>query len=105
EALCNCGNTVHVLTSQVGGDRRIKSCGCFYQASRSKVCRKFEPVISAARHVWRTTHYNEGCDFDTFYRLSQQPCYYCGAGPTNVANHAKAKARGKVASDYQKENG
>lgn len=103
EARCECGSITCVIPSAVNVGMK-KSCGCLYASTRSTISRKYDPRISSARCVWREV-YNKECDFELFYSLSQQVCYYCGAPPSNRYNRAKAAARSKVSSNYQRDNG
>lgn len=63
--------------------------------------RKYDPVISSALRVWRDT-YKDGCDFDTFFLLSQLPCYYCGRHPHRTVNAASSARK---ASSNQLQDG
>lgn len=62
--------------------------------------RRYHPIVSSARHVWKGA-YDDGLDFDTFYNLSQQDCYYCGIGPSN----SYKISRDRRISQYQMDNG
>lgn len=100
EALCECGNTTIVIPRNVAGigkNGRTKSCGCYHDSH----ARKYEPVISSARQVWSGNY--KDLSFDDFYRLSQQPCFYCGAGLSNRLNSANVRSR--RASQYQRSEG
>lgn len=80
ELLCKCGKTTFASGKDVVSGNTT-SCGCYLNEQRIKVGknnRKFDPIISSARIVW--TNYKE-CDFDFFYSMSQQSCYYCGRAP------------------------
>lgn len=62
------------------------NCGCKTKELNSKAgkkTRKFDPRISSARSIWRRT-YKDGCDFDSFFKLSQNPCAYCGKPPSTI---------------------
>jgi len=97
ELLCDCGNIViKAGTDIVGG--KIRSCGCIVK--NGKHTRIYDPVISTARQVWKSS-YDDGLTFEEFYALSQQPCYYCKREPFrkyNVGWH-------RVASKDQLDNG
>lgn len=88
--ICDCGNQTYsnVKTITSGGKQ---SCGCLANKIRKETAskqglanRKFSPIISSARKVWR--HYKDGCDFETFFKLSQLPCHYCGRDPHRIYN-------------------
>lgn len=86
EAKCDCGADLLVRPTQVLNGN-TSSCGCLQKELKrtQQHTRRHEPIISSARHVWHGT-YTDGCDFDTFYRLSQLPCHYCGRTPYRVFN-------------------
>jgi hypothetical protein len=87
ELRCGCGNIITKAACYV--IRGItKSCGCKTSELRAEVgarSRKLDPRISSARSIWRRV-YNDGCDFETFMILSQQPCTYCGSLPHRIFN-------------------
>jgi hypothetical protein len=84
---CVCGNeTMKVAVDVIRGV--TKSCGCKtseLRAEAGRKSRKLDPKISSARSIWRRV-YNDGCDFETFLILSQQPCTYCGSLPHRIHN-------------------
>jgi len=95
ELLCDCGTTAYSVGKEVASGKTV-TCGC----SR----RTYLPEISTARTVWNTNYKDGDIDFDTFYYLSQQQCYYCGREPhrtTNVAN----KRKNRNPSSLQIDNG
>lgn len=50
-----------------------------------------DPKISSAKDIWRAK-YNDGTlTFEQFLELSQMPCHYCGAEPSNCYNTFKRK--------------
>jgi len=97
EAVCDCGNTCYVLPSNVQSGR-IKGCGCKRRYNTNS--RIYTPIESSARVVWY--RYKDGCDFDTFYRLSQLPCDYCGVLPYKTYNR---DTECRPMSDIQRMNG
>jgi len=108
ELLCECGNTTYVIGSMVTSGN-TSSCGCYRKERLAKSCRilgkksrKYEPMITSAHVVWG--NYKE-CDFDTFFRLSRQPCYYCECPPSNLFNAGSKPSGGYYNSDYQKQYG
>lgn len=87
ELRCSCGTTIkriaHFVVKGI-----TKSCGCKTKALRADAgakSRKLDPRISSGRSIWRRV-YKDGCDFDTFLRLSQLPCTYCGVPPSRIYN-------------------
>jgi hypothetical protein len=107
ELQCSCGNKTHVISYDVVSGNTT-SCGCYRKQMLAKHCktigaktRRYDPIVSSARMVW--SNYKE-CDFETFYKISQQPCYYCGAPPSNKFN-AAGKPSSKYKSAYQLECG
>lgn len=106
ELLCKCGK-IHYCRPQDVLCGRITSCGCNTSNRMSiagKQSRQFPPHISSARVVWRT-YRSDGLDFESFYALSQQPCYYCGRKPHRTINISKSKSRSGKCSDEQIHNG
>lgn len=100
KALCDCGNITYVVPSKVAAGT-TKSCGCLSDANIPPINRKWSPVISSARRCYR--HYSDGdCVFESFYLLSQEPCYYCGSPPHAITNDSNYR---KDASNFQKEQG
>lgn len=92
KCVCVCGTVKNIRwDSLVNGT--TKSCGC----SRKEIMthkaiveglgrkRKHHPRIATARTIW-SDHYSDGCSFETFYSMSQQNCFYCGAAPSTVRN-------------------
>lgn len=106
ELLCDCGKTTYAIPHNVTSDS-IKSCGCYSKSirkSNGENRRQYDPVISSARTVWRTVY--KDIDFDTFYKVSQQNCHYCGRPPHKTFNQAQyPRAKGGISSDNQKVNG
>jgi 5-methylcytosine-specific restriction endonuclease McrA len=64
--------------------------------------RKFHPIISSARTVWLDQYHknNRDIEFEPFYNMSQQSCYYCGKLPSNKLNTIAT-----TKSEFQKNNG
>lgn len=109
ELLCDCG-TIHYAKSSNVTSGEVKSCGCMLRESGKalgliygKLTKKYDPVISSARTVYQT--YKDGCDFNTFFTLSQLPCYYCGSLPSTIYNTASTNHKDYTASDLQKRDG
>lgn len=104
---CDCGNTKVVKSDELkSGD--TKSCGCLNDERRKERAHnlyapliKYHPSETTARRVWRC-NYKDGIIFEDFYRISQLPCHYCGAGPNNIQNSAR---QDKKASQTAKERG
>jgi hypothetical protein len=82
--LCDCGNERVVLAQNLKNGKS-RSCGCLKVANITSR-KRTNPILVTARKVW-LNNYADGCSFDTFFKLAQQPCYYCGAAPSN---HARA---------------
>ncbi len=106
ECLCDCGTITYIQPCSATNGK-TKSCGCLALEHASAlgkasgdVNRVFEPHISSARRVWKST-YSE-IDFDTFYAMSQCTCVYCGRLPFRVMNEACWR---KHASDKAKQEG
>jgi hypothetical protein len=97
---CDCGKEkIAVLTRLRKGD--TTSCGCsrsenankqLIRANKNnpKIKGKSEPRIATAKLVYR--RYSDGdISFDNFMILSQKPCFYCGAEPSNKTNYYLTK--------------
>ncbi len=93
---CECGTIKNIKTEELrsGG---TKSCGCWNVEQRAKrvknmysKCIKYSPEIASARKIWKT-RYPE-INFDDFYHISQQNCYYCNSAPANSQNVATKKS-------------
>lgn len=108
KAKCDCGNITYVVPYDVRSGNTT-SCGC-YRIALSKEkgsingqkCRKYDPIISSARVVWE--HYKD-CKFETFYKLSQENCFYCNRPPHRTFNVGSQKKKGYYNSEYQKLHG
>lgn len=98
ELLCTCGATIFRPPYAVIGGR-IKSCGCLTKETgkangsrNGQSKRKHLPHISSAMDLYRGS-YDDGCDFDTFLKLSQKPCHYCSRLPHRTYNTANRGQR------------
>lgn len=84
---CDCGNKKVVQKNRFrnGGSRlgSILSCGCANKQKGLKL--RKDPVLGSAKKVW-INKYDDGCSFETFLKLSQQLCFWCGAAPSNKSN-------------------
>lgn len=90
ELKCDCGKIVksrydHVVRGQT------RSCCCF-RKQQSEKRRKYDPIISSAREVYNRSYSDMDCDFETFYKLSQQNCYYCDSQPTLIFNVGRRRS-------------
>lgn len=105
ELQCDCGNLYYNTPYKVTSGS-VQGCGCrmwtAYTGEGGKKARKFHPIISSARKMWRD-RYRE-CKFETFYEMSQQPCHYCGSPPSLSYNKGFDRG-GRHVSDYQKDSG
>jgi hypothetical protein len=109
ELLCECGNITYAIVYKVTSGR-TKSCGCYALQVASKIAtkrglanRKYPPIISSARRVWE--YYKDGCDFETFFKLSQLSCDYCGRKPYRIFNIGSKQRKSECTSDFQKTEG
>lgn len=67
---------------------------------------KKEPQISSAKHIYRTGYSDGNLTFETFYKLSKLPCFYCGKGPNNKYNRfIHDQKYGNQVSKYAVDNG
>jgi hypothetical protein len=108
ELICDCGNKTYSIMSQVTCGKK-QSCGCLAKevkiitaSKRGLANRKFSPIISSARKVWR--HYKDGCDFESFLKISQLPCHYCNRNPYRIYN-ISSNSSGYISTTIQSEKG
>lgn len=93
ELNCDCGSTIHHSISGIITGK-TRSCGCYedeHRVENSSKSRIYSPIESSARAVWG--RYKDGCDFATFFKLSQEACYYCGNEPSRTYNTANTKTK------------
>jgi hypothetical protein len=64
----------------------------------SKKRRIYPPSEASARVMWKK-RYSE-IEFEDFYEMSQENCYYCGERPLNIYNSATSRS-----SEEMKVNG
>lgn len=98
KCLCRCG-TIKLVRAQnlIHGDST--SCGCFQKEDVSIRSRCENPELISPKRIWKS-NYSDGCGFETFLKLSQQNCYYCGSPPANQYNAYASRFRdGKIAQD------
>lgn len=84
EFTCECGQSTTTMLYHVTSGA-TKSCGCLSSAiNRDPITRAFvstpdrPPWFRKAYQHWHK-HYSDGCTFESFLALSQEPCHYCGA--------------------------
>lgn len=90
KAECDCGTIIYTIPSN-----NAQSCGCASRKNCQFICKipikrksKYLPNESAARKVWQ--RYKDGdIDFNSFKKLSQLPCYYCGINPQTTYTYKK----------------
>jgi hypothetical protein len=102
---CECGN-IHIVKAEYLRSGSVKSCGCLNRektGERAKLLftstSKDALIKASAKSVYRN-NYSE-MNFDDFYRISQQNCYYCNAKPFSKFNINK----GPRNSEFAQENG
>lgn len=89
ELQCDCGNLTTAAAYHVVSGA-IRSCGCFLKEVLQKR-RIYEPIMSSAHEVFNRSYKDQGLDFDTFFQLSQQNCFYCGSAPHRTFNISKRR--------------
>jgi hypothetical protein len=85
--LCRCECGIEKIISKTALKRNhkpTKSCGCLH-FEQLKNKRSDKPELMAAKRLWKS-NYKDGCSFETFLRLSQLPCHYCGKIKSNKYN-------------------
>lgn len=77
----------------------ILSCGCANKQKGVKL--RKDPVLGSAGKVW-SSKYSDGCSFEKFLELSQQPCFWCGALPSNKATGGSTKnPKNGISAEWQ----
>jgi hypothetical protein len=69
---------------------------------------RLHPMMVSARQTYNHSYKKKDkncCDFETFYRLSQLPCHYCGRNPFRIYNIGNCREGSYYTTDEQKENG
>ena len=103
ECLCDCGNTKEIKRNRLRKSSMrsgsILSCGCAHKTKGIKL--RKDPVLGSAGKVWRSK-YSDGCSFEKFLELSQQPCFWCGALPTNRATGSAATIQNGISDSWRK---
>lgn len=87
---CTCGRIKSYARHRLMGKDAPQSCGCIQR--ELKAGKKYLPPGEAAiRETWRIYKENAkrrkfsfSIDLLNFKSLTQKPCHYCGAPPTNV---------------------
>lgn len=92
---CSCGNLVNATSFSVINSKQ-RSCGCFYNESRSAKKTKRRSDLkpngqAVARYIlWvykrnaKTRNYLFNLTNDEFYNFIKQDCHYCGRAPYRV---------------------
>lgn len=99
---CDCGNmTISAAKDILNG--RTKGCGCLQKIRN--VRRYPDPIISSAKIVYRERYKDGDLTFEDFYKLSQLPCHYCGASPSQKFNTYKIGKRKLDSSKLAQDTG
>lgn len=99
KCLCECGTEKLVIGHSLTNGRS-KSCGCHKSDLLKQKMRGPDPQLVTPRKIWKA-RYSDGCSFETFLIVSQQPCYYCGSPPSNLSNSYIDRIKsGRVAKDW-----
>lgn len=87
---CDCNNELIVSGAHLRSGH-TQSCGCLQKENAKNSSlnniwgRKYKNSWKAsAKNVW--LRYSDGCSFETFLKLSKEPCYYCGIVLSNTFN-------------------
>lgn len=75
---CDCGEDKEIMAYSVTSGN-TKTCGCAQG--------KYTGTKSLAHEVWRMGYADGDLDFEEFYVLAQQNCFYCGDRPANKKVH------------------
>lgn len=86
---CDCGNT-YFATGKYILSENAKSCGCLNtEKSRAKAIDQINkrsnpnPIEVLSNSVYKSRYKDGNLTYDDFFKLSQQPCFYCEAERTN----------------------
>lgn len=97
KCLCECGTLKNIRALSLLNGRTV-SCGCVGKEARKK--KRTNGELVTAKKIWNG-RYSDGCSFDTFMKLSQQPCYYCGVIRFSRANAYIDRIKsGRVEKDW-----
>jgi hypothetical protein len=101
--LCRCECGTEKVISGINLKRTTKStksCGCLHM-DQLKNLRSDDPQLMAAKRLWNS-NYTDGCSFEKFLELSQQPCFYCGLTNSNRYNSYTAKQAeiGRISQEW-----
>lgn len=85
---CECGTQVKIPASRVVRGTRV-SCGCMSPPQLKGLTPYNAGTVElrAATRAWKKHYGNDGCPFDDFMKLSQLPCHYCAALPSNTCTY------------------
>lgn len=83
---CECGNEKIIRGASLFRGL-TKSCGCLQKEHAIKLGQstRTDGRMMSAKLVWDHV-YKDGCSFDTFLKLSQECCHYCGINPSTKFN-------------------
>lgn len=100
---CDCASIIYREAGAIINGS-TQSCGCLFNEAQATRARKYDPIISSAIKVF-DNYKNKDCniDFDTFLKITQQNCDYCGRPPHRKTNIGNGKT--KPVSQNQKLNG
>lgn len=108
KADCKCGKRgVDIAASSLRKGRNI-TCGCRSLGGKRDKRYAKDPRLSSAKRVYRNSYKDGTLSFDSFLKLSQEDCFYCGAAPSNRINmypSGKLKGPSDIANGWFIYNG
>lgn len=83
---CDCGNEVVVRGRCLRRNNGTKTCGCFHQ---DKILPNGLAAMRKLLYVYKRNAKTRGYEWlltdDEFYKMTTEPCHYCGSAPMQVA--------------------
>jgi len=94
---CECGNET-VICGWCLKNGHTKSCGCLRKENLKRFHKQntLTTGVASMRNVissYKQKAYNYALTEKQFEEITQQPCYYCGAKPNNMANRKGCNGR------------
>lgn len=98
---CECGKRKELRAQEVLRSHPTKSCGCLRANQHQGVIATAYQVFRKARFSNSTHSYADGnLTFEQFLTLSQLPCHYCGAPPSNQYNKYKGRTGREIKNTF-----
>jgi hypothetical protein len=90
---CDCGGRKIASTAALSSGNLV-SCGCHRIKQHKKWCDQFDPKITVRNNAIKPYKHKAkrlkllwGLSNEQCYTIFESSCFYCGAGPDNIAEH------------------